>query len=168
MLVTIGIAALLAALWLVSTLASASAISTGWQYIYRQTDAAGLRGLNVFVLLVVAGGMVLSQALIDDAATREVALTLALVCAAPLLVDMVPARRPRRLIAPQDGRTVHEMAERLHRKQRMSASPEALGGALLYANDQHLRQQAPHCQRQPDEPLPEGIALEIPPEVWLQ
>jgi uncharacterized membrane protein len=167
MLLTIGIAALLAALWLLSALVSASAVSTGWQRIYRQTDAAGVRGLNIFVLLVVAGGVVLSQALIEDAATREVALTLALVCAAPLIIDLVPGRRPRRLIAPQDGRTVREMAERLHRKQRIMASPEALGGALLLANDQHLKQQAPHCQRRPDETLPQGIALEIPPDVWL-
>lgn len=116
--------------------------------IYRQTDVSGLHGFNVILIVLIIFSLILSQNIrqID----RPVTVFLALIVLIPLLLDLSPAQRPRRLIAPKHGTTLDEFRQALDQTDQIdlvkynAVTPDS--EQILYMT-----------------PLPSGLFIEIPP-----
>lgn len=127
--------------------------------IYRQTDVGGLRGLNVVLIVLMLSGLVLSRGI--EQIDRPVTVFLGLVVMIPLLVDLIPSQRPRRLIIPTHGMTLTEF------HQTLGQAEQGAQERLVHYNATTLAD----YRRRIDEPimevtpLPPGMSIEIPPGV---
>jgi hypothetical protein len=135
-----------------------------WWRVYQQSDPAGLRTFNLSLLLLAAAGVLFSQSLFDDEHTRDTLFWLAVLLVLPILFDFSPSRRPRRVVVPQDGRTMNDLALHLLKAQRQLATPAVVIAALYAYNAERFSRQAPHCRDNPDERLPDGMVLDVPPD----
>lgn len=158
-------AALLAILYLIVALACISAwllmmrsaTETGQtpltvRPIYRQTDRSGLVWLDTVLIITIP---LLVLMLRDVTNINRTALTfLALLIVIPVIVDLLPAQRPRRAVTPQHGDTLAAI-ERMLQIQDAGITTDV----LISYND--LEEKLPGVTASTS--LPPGMYLEIPP-----
>lgn len=127
--------------------------------VYRQTDVAGLRGFNVVLIIVIISGLVLSRGI--EQIDRPVTVFLGLVALVPLLVDLIPSQRPRRLIVPTHGMTLAELSQTLGHAEQ-GAQVRLVNYNATTLADYRRRMNEPVTEVTP---LPSGMSIEIPPGV---
>lgn len=130
-----------------------------WRPIYRQTDRSGLLLFDGLLLLILFGGVLLALGLFaDQPEVRSFIVFLAVILGAPLLLDFVPTQRPRRIVVPGGGQTMREIATNL------SPDPSRIDDIIrLLEHYNELRATASAYHERPDERLPEGFVIEVPP-----
>lgn len=135
--------------------------------VYRQTDVSGLRGFNVVLILLILSGLVLSRGI--EQIDRPVTVFLGVVALVPLLIDLIPAQRPRRLLVPKHGTTLNVLSQQL-----VSSEPGDLerlveyNSATLRGYERRLSQNQPEHEHRPEigaTPLPPGLFVEVPPGI---
>lgn len=142
--------------------------------LYQQTDPTGVRLVNLLVLAAAVGGPLVAIRLFKNEFIVDGIVFIAIVLALPVAMDFLPFLRPRRVCVPRDGRTIHEIAERLSTDPLDPFAANDLAYALLEYNRDDLPQ--PICfggdgADLPDDPnvapelrpLKHGIVLDIPP-----
>lgn len=126
-----------------------------WRGVYRHTDRTGVSWLDVVLLIgLVAGAYVASVVLRQDY-MQHGAIFLAVVIGFPMLIDFVPAQRPRRIAVSATDRSMRSIVNGLASNR---TAPERVLNSLMIYNQ---FDPADPVYTEPE--LPEGMALEIPP-----
>ncbi|HKP52041.1 MAG TPA: hypothetical protein VJ183_05255 [Chloroflexia bacterium] len=126
-----------------------------WRGVYRQTDRTGTGWLNVAVLIMLASGVYVALSSFSEPALRDGALFLGIVIAIPMLIDFLPAQRPRRIVTSANDHSLMTIASRLTTNQTTPAN--VLNSLVLY---NQIDPRDPYLAG-PD--LPDGMRIEIPP-----
>ena len=139
--------------------------------IYRQTDGSGMRGFTVFLVVLILVALILSRGI--QQIDRPVTVFLAVVALIPLLIDLIPSQRPRRLLVPRHGETLAQMIEALGSDVGVTVDTlidynrNMLADYDRYLN-RHLNENTPEQERiliNGHTSLPLGMFIEIPPGV---
>jgi hypothetical protein len=130
-----------------------------WHTIYTQTDRTGLLWLNLLALATVIGVTFWLRTVFVNAYLTDAAIFFAIVIGAPLVIDLLPFRRPRRAVVPQNGQTLLEIASALAPDQ---TSRQDLLGALYAYNQLNVLLPS---YTDPNDYLPDGLVIWIPPEI---
>jgi hypothetical protein len=125
-----------------------------WRGVYRQTDRIGVWWQGILLALVVGVVAYFALPAVREE-YREAVVYLAIVVNLPMLSDLFPPRRLRRIVASPDDRSALDIAERI------MTSPDQ--------NDHVLNSIALYNELDPKDPklagpdLPDGMIIEIPP-----
>jgi hypothetical protein len=157
MLLYLGVLVLLTSVWYLWILRPTDSINAqiSWRGVYRQTDRTGVVWLNVCMLVGLVIGAYVAFRVFPQTYMRDGAIFLATVIALPLLLDFLPAQRPRRVITTADDGSLQAIATRL----RTDQVPEAtITTSLMIYNELDLT-----MPELAGANLPEGMVIEVPP-----
>lgn len=151
-------------------------VSSSWRAIYRQTDRSGVVWLDLGILAAAVAVGVLARRVFTIPYLIDAVVFLAIVVGFPIAIDLLPTQAPRRALAPQHGRTLREIAERLAPDPlRVPEVVRALydyNDTILHRNDCYgvdddtLSPTYDPAMPLEDRPLRHGIVIEIPPRLY--
>lgn len=125
--------------------------------IYRQTDVHGLRWFNLLLIAIILIALFLLPEV--ERIDHPVSVFLGIIALIPLVIDLLPFQRPRRLLVPKHGETLNDLAESLG--EQMGDEIERLrtyNKGVLTDYEQRLK-----TALTPFTALPPGMFLEVPP-----